>query len=32
MRAQASGGSEIGAGTAEIHRMPMGRELFADTV
>ena len=31
-RADASGRSQIGAGTSEIRRMLVGRELFAETM
>jgi hypothetical protein len=30
-RTQASGGSQVGTGTSEIRRMPIGRELYAET-
>ena len=32
VKAQSAGRSQIGAGTSEIRRMLIGRELFAETM
>ncbi len=32
VKARSAGRSQIGAGTSEIHRMLIGRELFAETM